>query len=168
VQSGSGCEGITASQIAQWIRRRRERWVKYPQSLIDGVTVFPRPPPFAAMGVPQESVADPDSSWAQINGTTAARDLAFSKFEALGNAPEELQARMATRGGGGGASEGVGSPCRSVSMLSASSESVREQSRALMWLIGLPQLFLRKVTTGPARRAYNKQIERRPIYWESR
>ena len=53
-------------------------------------------------------------------------------------------------------------------MLNASSESVREQSRALMWFIGLPQLFLRKVTTGPVRRACNKQIERRLTYWENR
>jgi hypothetical protein len=59
---------MRASQIAQWIRRRSERRVKYPQSSIDGVTMFPRPPPFAAMGVPQESVADPGSSWAQISG----------------------------------------------------------------------------------------------------
>ena len=155
-----------ASQIAQWIRRRWERRVKYPQSSIDGVTMFPRPPPFAAMGVPQESVADPDSSWAQINGTVA-RDLAVSKFETFGNVPEELQARMATV---------VGDVLRRVlahpvdpsDMLNASSESVREQSRALMWFIGLPQLFLRKVTTGPARRACKKQIERRLTYWENR
>jgi hypothetical protein len=52
-----------------------------------------------AMGVPPESVADPDSSWAQINGTVA-RDLAVSKFETFGNAPEELQARMETVVGG--------------------------------------------------------------------
>ena len=87
--------------------------MKYPQSSIDGVTMFPRPPPFAAMGVPQESVADPDSSWAQINGTVA-RDLAVSKFETFGNVPEELQARMATVVGDVLRSEGVGSPCRSV------------------------------------------------------
>jgi hypothetical protein len=71
---------VRASEIAQWVRRRWERRVEYPQSSIDGVTMFPRPPPFAAMGVPQESVADPDSSWAQINDTVA-RDLAISQSQ---------------------------------------------------------------------------------------
>ena len=66
-----------------------------------------------------------------------ARDLAVPKFETFGNVPEELQARMATV---------VGDVLRRVlahpvdpsDMLNASSESVREQSRALMWFIGLP------------------------------
>jgi hypothetical protein len=97
-----------------------------------------------------------------------ARDLAVSKFETSGNVPEELQARMAVV---------VGDVLRRVlarpvdppDMLNASPEGgVREQSRELMWFIGLPQLFLRKVTTGPARRACNKQIERGLTYWENR
>ena len=104
---------VRASQIAQWIRRRWERRVKYPQSSIDGVTMFPRPPPFAAMGVPQESVADPDSSWAQINGTVA-RDLA-RRLEVRDVRQRPRGAAGAHGNGGGGcAPEGVGSPCRSV------------------------------------------------------
>jgi hypothetical protein len=43
---------MRASHVVQWIRRRRERRVKYPQSSVDGITMSPRPPPFAAMGVP--------------------------------------------------------------------------------------------------------------------
>jgi hypothetical protein len=82
-----------------------------------------------AMGVPPESVADPDSSWVQINGTVLLRLSQRSCSLEVRDVRQRPRGAAGAHGNGGGgcAPEGVGvgaHPVGPSDMLNASSRRV--------------------------------------------
>ena len=142
--------------LAEAIAWRWRRWRQRQRAVVD-----PRSPPLVPP--PQQRLADPDSPWGQLDDVPV-RDLAVCKFRTYESIPRDLRARM---------SKALGDVLRRLFAYPAdlldpacASRSARERSRALKWMLGFWQLFLRRVTTNRGRR--RRPIERRLTQWENR
>ena len=150
------CSPDFLRQLAEAIAWRWRRWKEAQRAVVD-----PRSPPLVPP--PQQRLADPDSPWGQLDHVPV-RDLAVCRFRTYESVPRDLRARVA---------KALGDVLRRLFAFPAdlldpqcTTKSARERSRALKWLLGFWQLFLRRVTSNRGRR--RRPLERRLTQWENR